>query len=175
MAKKEIRRITASEDVAGLIDRGAEIDTELKNLSYQDKGHKSKLTKFVEGQLEEGEISLRIKGNKSAAVISASEKYSFNVTGDEIEDEVVQAAEKGIFGGVVKIGTSIHIPPADLARAVEVLNEAGIAASMSKSYSIDGKAYREFSDEGSPEVAAVKSLLDECVSKTTTFRVKYES
>lgn len=173
MAKKEIRKIEASEDVAGLIDRGAEIDAELKNLYYQDKGYKSQITKHIEVQLQGGETSVRVAGNKASAVVTASQKYSF-VSTHEKAGEVANAAENGILGGVVKVTTSVRIPPGDMNRAVEVLNEAGIPATLTKSYAIDGAKYRDFSDEGSPEVAAAKGILDECVDKATTFRVKYE-
>lgn len=173
MAKKEIRKIVASEDVAGLIDRGAEIDTELKNLTYQDKGHKKKITEVAENLLQEGELSVRVAGKNASAVITASEKYSFNGS-NERAAEVTSAAENGILGGVVKVSTSVAIPPADIERAVKVLNEAGIQATLSKSYGIDAQKYRDFSDEGSPEVAAVKGILDECVEKAVSFRVKYE-
>ena len=37
MAKKEIRLIVASESQAAIIDHGADVDTQIKNLSYEDK------------------------------------------------------------------------------------------------------------------------------------------
>ena len=47
MAKKDIRIITASTSLASLIDRGAAVDVELKNLGFEDKGIKSKLGEQV--------------------------------------------------------------------------------------------------------------------------------
>jgi hypothetical protein len=173
MAKQEIRKIVASSDIAGLIDRGAEIDTELKNLTFQDKGHKKQITTHVENLIEDDETSVRVEGNLASALVTAMKQYSFVATHEKAK-EVTDAAEKGILGGAVKVIISVRIPPADMARAVEVLNEAGIPATLTKSYDIEAKNYREFSDEVSPEVAAIKDILDECIDETTSFRVKYE-
>jgi len=174
MSKKEIRMITASEDVARIIDQGSAIDTELKNLTYKDKGFKSKITEAAGDLLEEGELSVRLEGNTAAVIVTASEKYSFTLGIHERESEVIEAAEDGILGGVVKITKSLHIAPELLDQAVALLNKEGIKATLTKGYSIDTKSYREFDDEGSPEVAAVKGILDECVTKGITYRVKYE-
>ena len=57
-----MRVITASEEVASLVDQGATVDKELKNLTYQDKGFKKKITDYAEGEWEGGEKSLRIEG-----------------------------------------------------------------------------------------------------------------
>jgi hypothetical protein len=173
MAKKEIRKILASEDVASIIDQGSEIDTELKNLTYKDKGFKSQITKAAEGMIDLGESSIRLEGNTASVVVTASEKLSLD-TGAEGASQVHEAAEQGILNDVIKVSKAIRIPPEFLDQAVALLNNAGIKATITKSYALNTPAYREFSDEGSPEAAAVKGILDQCIETKTTYRVKYE-
>jgi hypothetical protein len=173
MAKKEIRMITASEDVASIIDQGSEIDTELKNLSYKDKGFKKKISESATPLMNEDELSVRLEGNTAKAVVTASKKYSFAADAEKAP-AVIDAFDKGLLSGVLKKSQSVNIPAEKLQEAVSVLQAAGIQATLSTAYSVDGAAYREFSDEGSPEVAAAKTALDSCVDESTTFRVKYE-
>jgi len=173
MAKKEIRMITASEDVANIIDQGAEVDTELKNLTFQDKALKGKITAASESLFEPGESSVRVQGTKSKAVVTAVSKNVLNESSHEFH-LVEDALKKGLLSDVVKESRSLNIPNDKLDEALVALKAAGINATISESYTLDSQVYGEFSVGSSPERAAAKKALDDCVSSSTSYRIKYE-
>ena len=76
---KEMRMIMASEDISGLIDHGAEVDNQIKNLTSEDKGIKSKLTETISPQIQEGESSVRVKATVSAVVVTVVERVDIDL------------------------------------------------------------------------------------------------
>lgn len=175
MAKKEIRMVTAEESLATLIDRGATIDVELKNLSFEDKGIKTKLGERVGSDFSEGEQSLRFDGNKARALVTRVDNVDIN-TGAEKFADVKLAIEKGLLKDVVEVSQKLTVPPAMIEQAAEILKAAGIAASLSTSYAVDPGAYRDLLSKSTSTVEddEARKSLAASVEESMTFRVKYE-
>lgn len=174
MAKKEIRAITASGDMVGIIDHGFDVDTSLKNLTFEDKGIKSKITGDIGSQMD-GESSVRIVGSKAAAVVTAVEKVSLDMKSEKI-GEVKDLARKGLFGGAVEVKPELAIPPMEIRRAAEILSAAGISASIIERVELNSERLKEMNESASASVEeeAARKILKDCLVQDTTFRVKYE-
>jgi hypothetical protein len=172
MAKKEIRMIVAAEDVAGLVDHGSEVDTQLKNLGFEDKGVKAKLTECVAGEFLVGETSIRLSGNTAAAVVTASEKTEIDVSADGF-DAVRKAIDAGVLDGVVERKLSLVVPPADVQRAALALTKAGIMATVTESLSVAAEVLRT-QEATSVEQSKAMNALKGCVKTDVSYRVKYE-
>lgn len=172
MAKvaKVIRKIVASVDIAPLIDRGASVDTELKNLTYEDKGIKARLTEVAGSELQTGETGIRLAGNESAAVISTVEKYELDASNEKFA-EVQKAVEEGKLSGIMEKTQQLAVPPADIDKAADILKKAGINAMIAQAFTVSGDGFRNRDD--SLEQGLEKALTA-CVSKSVSFRVKYE-
>jgi len=175
MPKKEVRIIVAAEDVAAIIDEGSEVKTQLDNLTFKDKGIKAKITEVAEGQLQEGEGSVKLKGNLSAALVSASEKFTVNAGSDQYPG-LLEAVKKGILVDVVEHRRSLVVPPASIDEAAEALQKAGITVTVTDTLTVkpaDVRTMRERESSSLEETEARKSL-EGCLSSDTSFRVKYE-
>ncbi len=174
MAKSKARLVTASEKVTGLVDRGYEIDVDLKNLTFEDKGIKTMLGEEL-GESFGEDSSIRVEGKKGAATISQSEKYA--VKGDaESIDKVRKAAEQGLLGDAVTVEQVVNIPLADRERAAQILQAAGISATTSVNVAIVPAEYRALRDSevSSAEAAQAKEVLDKVAERQVSYRVKYE-
>lgn len=175
MAKREIKAVTASADVAAIIDRGADVDAQLKNLKFEDSGLKTKITEAGQNQMFDGELSVRLLGQKSAAIVSGVEKVELDASASEFP--VVRAAiDKGLLEGTVERTIQLVVPPGDVERAAAALVKAGIRATVSESLSVTTDAVRtiQASRASVPEKAAAEVALLACVKKDVSFRVKYE-
>jgi len=127
MAKKiTARTMTAGDDVAGIIDRGGDVDTQLKNLSTEDKGIKKRLSDEVAANLVPGELALRMEGKVSVAAVSVVEKYEVNASAEtfDIADKAIRA---GVFGDAVKIVKSLAVPGDKVEAAYAVLKQIGMS------------------------------------------------
>ena len=51
MAKKENRIVEAPESIIGMVDKGVDVDIEMKNLTFEDKACKQGITEFVEEKI----------------------------------------------------------------------------------------------------------------------------
>lgn len=171
VAKKEMRLLVASGDSAGLIDRGAEVDTQLKSLTSEDKGIKTKLTESLATEIQEGETSIRVKGSVSAAVITAAEKVDIDC-GSPVFPKVKEAIENGTLEGVVDRKLSLVVSPADVKQAKEILNKAGLKATVAETLSVTAEALR--GEALTEDLVVAVGLLKQCVKRETTYRVKYE-
>jgi hypothetical protein len=178
-SKSKARKIVASEKLVGLIDRGFEVDTDLKNLGFEDKGIKKMLTEELEPEFKDGEKTrtepVRVEATKAAATVSIAEKYEVDAANPSFEG-VRKAAQAGLYGKVVEMETLINIPSAERERAAMILKAAGIGVTTSTVVSVDPEGYREMlvSPAVSAEAAEARRVLQESVTKTTGFRVKYE-
>jgi hypothetical protein len=176
MTKREIRKIAADSNTAAIIDRGADVNTQITNLGFEDKGLKTKITEAAQRHLEEGELSIRLEGTKASALVSGAERVDLNM-GAEQFPQVREAIDKGLLAGVVDRELRLVLPPADVERAAQVLKQAGINASVVEILSVTAEAIRREETPGfarSPDfVEAFKKLL-RCVKREVTFRVKYE-
>ena len=176
MAKREIRAVKADMDIAAVIDRGADIDTKLKNLGFEDRGIKMRLTEVAGEQLSDGELSVRLLGKESAAVISRVEKKELD-TSSESFPKVRDAIVNGILDGIVSRSVSIAIPEGEIEHAAEELRKLGIPAVVTESFKIED-AY-VLTDPNNKFVGSVQkgeaiAELSKCVSTSLSFRVKYE-
>ena len=172
MAKKEIRMIVAAADVAGIVDHGADVDTQLKNLSFEDKGIKAKLAECVTGEFQTGESSVRLTGEKAAAVITATEKTDIDCSAESFA-AVRKAIDDGILEGVVERKLSLVVPPADVQRAADALKAAGIMATVTESLSVSAETLRT-QEASSVEQSKAIGALKGCVTTDVSYRVKYE-
>ncbi len=171
---KEIRSFVASSDVASLIDRGSDVDTQIKNLTYEDKGIKARLNETAGQNIQEGESSIRLKGEKAAAVISAVEKLELKVNTEDFA-RVREAVDAGLLTGLLDKDQQLVVPPADIERAAEILKSAGINALVAETFQINSEEFKKPSTGGvSSEHDKARKALEACVSKSVSFRVKYE-
>jgi hypothetical protein len=171
-AKKEVRILKASEDMANLVDRGADIDTNLKNLGFEDKGIKTKLAEVFCGKLAEGETSIRIAGNTAGAMLTAVDSVEMNYGADRFDD-VRSAMDSGLLEGFVEKTLSLVVPSTDVDKAAEILIAAGVKASVAETVKVESEALRSkvpASKEQSDAVGALKS----CVTIDRSYRVKYD-
>jgi hypothetical protein len=166
--------ITGSEKVLGLVDRGYEVDVEIKNLGFEDKGIKKML---AEELLEEfgDDTSIRVEGSSAAAVVTQSEKFTLDSKSADIVG-VHAATERGLLGDAVKLEESLAVPADECQRASEILKAAGIEALVMTKMSVNPAEYRALNDRESvsAEEAQAKEALDRLVKKTVSHRVKYE-
>ena len=175
MAKKEIRVITASDDLAGLIDHGADLDTQIKNVTFEDKGVKAKIVEHVSGQIDSGEISVRVTGKTAAALVTAAESVELD-TGAKRLPEVLKAVEKGLLSDFVEKKESLVVESGDVKNAKEILNKAGLRAMVNTSMKISAEALRNHKAgllEPQERVSALEALK-ESITTDVTYRVKYE-
>jgi len=176
MAKREIRAVTADSDVAAIIDRGADVDTQIKTLSSEDKGLKSKITEAAQNQLDDHELSVRLVGKKSAAVVSGVEKIELDM-GAEQFPQVRAAIDVGLLANVVERSVSLMVPPGDVERAATALRLSGIQAVVSETLKIvDASVLTDPNKTfvGSVQAGEAIAALAKCVKRDVSFRVKYE-
>lgn len=177
MAKKiTARTMTASDDVAGIIDRGGDVDTQLKNLSCEDKGIKKRIADEVTGKLQEGELALRLEGKVSAASVVVVEKYEVDASSEKFP-EVDTAIRSGVFGDAVKVVKSLAISPDRVEAAYAVLKQMGMTDVMLETaYEVNPDEFRVLSGStaSTPEKQAAVDALKASVARKATFRVTYD-
>ena len=177
MAKKTTSRvIQASEDLAGLIDRGGMVDENLKNLTVEDKGIKAKLTGTVKSLLQPEELSLRVEGSKTTALVSATEKYTIDIASKAFE-EVSKATRTGLFGDAVSIKKTLVIAQDKIEAAYAVLKQMGMAdILLETSYDVSPQGYRDLIKEtpATEERKNAVEVLKTCVSKDVSYRVSFD-
>jgi len=173
MGKSKARLVTASEQVGGLIDRGYEIDVDLKNLSVEDKGIKKMLGDEL-GESFGEDTSIAVSGKIGMVTMSRSEKYAIKGDADTVE-AVRNAAQDGLLGDAVKTENVLNVPVADRERAANILKAAGILATTVVEMAIDPEEYRTLmaSQTTSVEGTEAKQILGGAVEKTVNYRVKY--
>lgn len=172
MAKREVRSITASSDIAAIIDHGADVDTQIKKLGIEDKGLKAKIVETAEGSLGEEELSVRMVGSKASAIVSGVEKLELDVS-SEVFPLVREAIGNGFLSGVVNRNLALVVPPEDIERSAAALKQAGIRASVSETLSVSAEALRE-DKTISVEEGQARGLLRKCLKRDLSFRVKYD-
>jgi hypothetical protein len=170
-----VRVITASADMSAIIDRGADVDESLKNLTYEDKGLKLKITEAGSEALEGDETSVKLEGSSARALVSAAESFGIDASGERY-NEMKEAVEKGLLEGIVVRKLVLTVPQGDVDRAAEALNAAGIDATVSESMSVkkaDVKKAEE-SEAASTDHATAQAALKDCLVSKVSYRVKYE-
>jgi len=168
---KQVRIITASSDVAPLIDRGLDVDIQIKNLTTEDKGIKARLGEVTKASIQEGETGVRLCGEKAAAVVSAVEKYELDASSEQFP-KVQKAVENGLLAGIVEKIQQLAVPPADIEKAADILKKAGINVLVAEGFSINAEEFRKMS--ASEVLSIEQESLRNCVTKSTSYRVKYE-
>lgn len=175
MAKSSIRVVTASSDEAAIIDRGADVKTQLDNLGYEDKGLKTKIGEIAANRLEDDETNIRLEGNRAVATVSETEKLTINA-GAETFPALKKAVGDGFLSGVVTVKKDLKVPPDDVVRASEVLREAGINASVVESLSIKSDDLRKMEqcEVASREEYDARQALKGSVESSKSYRIKYD-
>jgi hypothetical protein len=177
MAKKiTARAIQATDQLAGIVDRGGEVDNSLKNLTVEDKGIKAKLATEAGTLFEPGEQSIRIDGNIMTALVSSTEKYELDVSKD-VFSETEKAIRTGIFGDAVKLKRSLVVPQDKVEAAYAILKQMGLAdVLLETGFEVNPEEYRVLtgSAASTPEKQAAVDTLKSCVQKKVSFRVSYD-
>jgi hypothetical protein len=176
MAKREIRAVTASEDISAIIDHGYDVDNKIKNLSYEDKGLKLQITNSAKDQLDGDELSVRLLGKTAAVVVSAVEKVDLDVSAEQFP-QVREAIDNGILSGIVERTMTLTLPPADVERAAEALTKAGIRSVVTETLKVSSDVLRDQLKTGvttSLQYADALKALSKCLKRDVSFRVKYE-
>lgn len=167
MAKKDMRVIVASDSAVGLIDRGADVDVELKNLSFEDKGIKASLINEFSGKITPDETSVVLEGAAARATLTRKEKISLDEDNAGFAAVIDSIETRSKLAGIVTVGVALDLPVQSMSEALKVLKAAGIQASLRRSYSVDAAALRDAPD--SDEVRALKAVT----ITETTYAVKY--
>jgi len=170
-----LRLITASEGLAPVIDRGAEIDRQIKALGKEDGEIKAKIIEEGKEQIEKTETSLKIQGKQAVAVLTASESMSVNAAADEFP-ALKDLVKRGFLQAVVEEKKALVVPPGDVEKAADVLKREGISATVTYSVSVKAADVRKMreSEVASEEEAKARNALESCLTVSTTHRVKYE-
>ena len=172
MAKKEnVRVIVASEDIAGVIDLGASVNKDLKKSTDEDKAIKATITGAAKDLLDTEEISVKMQGTESTALVTAAEVYTLNTNTSLIQD-ILALIEGGQLSGVMERKQSLSVPAEDIVKAAELLKQAGINALVSDSFPINAEAFRKFKQDFADKKFLDKLVCD--VNRDVTYRVKYE-
>lgn len=175
MAKKEMRMIVASEDLAAIVDRGYNLDTDIKNNTFEDKGIKTKITETVSGQMVAGETSVKVEGKVAVAVVTAVESVELDLGAKRLT-EVLTAVDSGVLGTWVEKKRSLVVDQADVEKAKDILVKAGVNANVTVSVKVSVEALRDEKAGafGPPEQKVALEALKESIKRETTYRVKYE-
>ena len=176
MAKREIRAVTASEDISAIIDHGYDVDTKIKNLSNEDKGLKLQITNSAKDQLDGDELSVRLMGKTAAVVVSGVEKVDLDVSAEQFP-QVCEAIDNGLLSGIVERTLTLTLPPADVERAAEALTKAGIRSVVTETLKVSSDVLRDQLTTGvtaSLQYADALKALSKCLKRDVSFRVKYE-
>ena len=176
MAKKSMLRVAmVDERVAKLVDRGCEIDYELKNLKTEESGTKKIIGEEGLRQLQEGEKSVKLSGKLALATVSTVEKYEMDVSreGFPVADVAIRS---GVFSDAVKVTKTLAIPAEKVEEACEVLKKAGFSVMVQVNYDIDPEEFRVLTDskQSSVELQRAVDALKACAVKKVTTRVAYE-
>jgi hypothetical protein len=170
--KSNIRVITASDDIANAIDIGADVDADLKDLTKEDKVIKAKIVEASKKVFEDNEISVRMKGGESAALITAVETYILN-TNSPLMKDITTFIEEGILTGVIDKKQQLVVPPHLVEKALGILKNAGLTeATVTETFPINADGLRKFKSEFADKEFLKK--LENDVAVDVTFRVKYE-
>ena len=176
MAKKtNVRVASVDERVATLVDRGCEIDYELKNLTVEEKGTKKIIGDEAAKLLQAGEMTVKLEGTRAFATVAVIEKYEIDASKEEFN-----AADLGIKSGAfreaVTVVKTLAVPPDKVEQACELLKRAGVSAMVQVSYDIDAKEMRVLLDSKPvvTEMQAAVAALKKCAVCKTSTRVSYE-
>ena len=175
MAKREIKAVQASADVAAIIDRGADVDADIKNLGFEDKGLKGKISEAAQNQMDAGDLSVRLLGKNSAAVVSGVEKIELDASAEQFP-KVREAIDKGLLTDYVERTLTLVVPSDVAIAAADVLFKAGIRANVVEALKVTPDAFRKVVEVRSTslEEGEAEEALIKCVKKDMSFRVKYE-
>jgi hypothetical protein len=172
--KSRVRKIQASDSEMDLVDRGWEIDNAMKGMAKEDRGIKEALRESVMDRFG-SDSSVSLQGKVASAKISRVEKFQLD-TDVETMVKLSKMAEDGHLGGAVKREVNLSVPPRDRERASQILQDAGITASISTELSVVPDGYRAFCESGSLtiEMAQAKEVLVSAVKVKETYRVGYD-
>ena len=177
MAGKKIAKVvTANEAVGAMVDRGADVNLQLKNVQFEDVAIKGELTRAAEKEVSEGEVvNVKLVGKRSAALVVMTETFVVDATLTPFK-KVQEAMDKGMLAQVVKVTSEMKIPQDKIADVVRILTAAGIPAMVQTNVAVDPDAYRELQGmTSSPELSEIKEALGFCVLRKFTTRISYST
>ena len=160
MAKVRVAQVEDKTKV--LIDRGAVVDQEKKNLASEDKVIKNALCEIAEEILMEDEKSITLDGEKAQAMVSQKKSYSVDFKKPKDKEEFINELKTGELSDLVDINVIVDVNPLRLAKLMELLESEGYENSMS--FSLNKKAY---------ESGIAKKVLEKVVNEKLTTSVKY--
>lgn len=171
MAKAKVRMVTASVDIKALVDKGFGVDTEIKNLSYQDKAIKTSISETVGAEIDTTvESSVKVAGDHAVATVSKRIALKLD-DGAEEYNTVIAAVDNGLLDGVVEKKLGLAVPPEKVAEAAKILEAAGINTTVTKSYKVIPAADRPAI--GSVEEDQARKALSKAVTEDAVFSIKY--
>lgn len=176
MAKTKVRLASVEDySVKVAIDRGAEIDKSVKDLSMQGLAYREVVKEAARNEMQDGETSVRLAGDKANALVVVKKKFDLDPKAETYE-AAVKAVEDGVIAGKVKETVTVDKDQVEEVR--KVLQEAGLedALTVQVKVSLDNAKWqvvKETTLDANGEAAkeAVKASLN--VKETVT--VKYEN
>jgi hypothetical protein len=176
MAKKSTLRVASvDERLSSLVDRGFEVDVQLKNLGTEATGTKKILGEEGVTLLQDGEKAVKLAGNIALATISTVEKYEIDASNEKfpLADAAIRS---GAFSDAVKVSRTLAIAPEKVEEACALLQKAGFSVMVQTSYDINPEEFRVLtgSTSSTPQLQQAVDALKACAVKKPTTRVSFE-
>jgi len=174
---KDIRAVDASGKMATLVDEGHKLDKQLTKMKEDEKKHRKQVAEEGGKLKKRNELSVRVRGKQSEAVISDTESFELNTTKAAFET-VKDAVRRGQLEGVVNARIAAVIAPESIERVRKVLGKSfDEVVTIVTNFSVNPEGFREFrkearKDESKKEMVAA---IDSCVEKKVTTKVRYNA
>lgn len=164
---KEIKTIVVGGKYAQAVVRGCEISTLIKNLNEEmTENRRLILDKTVKIPETEQSVRLAVNGTDDTAILSMKRSVSVMVT-----DDLKEGINGGKYQGVLKVDRNIGLKnPDDLAKAIAVLNAAGIECEEKWAVSATAAGIDKFREKNGSD-----TILDSAIQLSETEVVTFEA
>lgn len=165
MASK-VRVASVQPEIQKIIDEGAEVDQQMKNLESQDEAIKSTLRDIAGKIVEPDEKSVNLDGNKAMAMVSKKESVFVKFDTETDKAEFLHHICNGDLSDVIKVSVSVDVNSARVSELLKLLKEGGYDNELK--FELNKKSLdivEKTSDAG--------KVLNKCVGTKPSFAVKY--
>lgn len=174
------KTIKVDDPVKSLIDRGFEINNQIKNLSYEDKAIKAKLQENLVNETndvfsENDSNSIAIEGNNGKAKIVKNHKIEIKGSDEEMDDAVKAVNSSEDLKNVASVVEHLDVPEHQHAKAYEVLKQAGFDVNLKSSINVDRVKYDNLKQSSAMtnEEQENRQALDNVVNEKTYYKVTF--
>jgi len=179
MAKKQakqVKEVVVAEDFQKIIDRGLDVDTSIKNLTYEDSGIKHKLQDVAVENISDGEKSVVLIGTRAKASVVVVEKSTLNNDAPSFA-EAQTAIRIGTLRDIVTRVLTLSIAQEKIALAKDILMQNGIDVEIEEALTISKPELKK-SMENISSFSEVKKnavlALNNSMKIETSYRVTFD-